>query len=193
MYVKGQNTRSELIQKATELFSRYGFDGTTIDAIAIACGVTRAVPYRYFDNKRDLYLCCLERSFERFGVLPVGGGSKLSPRDDLEHYLLSLIELFATDALFRKLVVRSIMEDDQAIIDTLILRLFSRPVGDLAGRIKRVRPELDARTVAYSAISIIVIDLETRKFGSRLKPQPRNSKSTGALLRHVLSMIDHIV
>ena len=191
VYDKGQQTRKALIARATALFSQHGFDGTTMEAIAAACAVTRAVPYRYFDSKRDLYLNCLEASFARFAEIPAEAPTASTALAELQRYLGGLITLFADDAMFRKLVLRSIMEDDRSIIDTLILRLFSQPVGELAKRIARVRPACDARTAAYSAISIIVIDLETRKFGSRLKPQPRNPRSTDALLEHVMTLLRH--
>jgi AcrR family transcriptional regulator len=54
--------RRELITRAAgELFGEHGFDGTRLDDIAAAAGVTKPVLYRHFDSKRDLYLALLAR------------------------------------------------------------------------------------------------------------------------------------
>jgi AcrR family transcriptional regulator len=193
VFDKGQKSRRVLISKAAELFSQYGYEGTTLEAIASASGFTRAVPYRYFDSKRALYLCCLEEAFSRLQEVPEFGVEGASnPVANLEAHLRWLIELFATDQQFRKFVLRSIMEEAHEIIEPLIVRFFSKPIADLARRIEQVNPYIDARTTAYSAISIIVIDLETRKFGSLLKPQPQDRWDTGPLLREVLSRVYQI-
>jgi AcrR family transcriptional regulator len=54
--------RRELVMAAAgRLFGERGYDGTRLDAIAAAAGVTKPVLYRHFDSKRDLYLALLAR------------------------------------------------------------------------------------------------------------------------------------
>jgi AcrR family transcriptional regulator len=54
--------RRELITEAAgRLFGERGYDGTRLDQIAAAAGVTKPVLYRHFDSKRDLYLALLAR------------------------------------------------------------------------------------------------------------------------------------
>ena len=52
--------RTELIQKATELFGRNGYEKVTIKGIAEACGVTEAALYRHFRSKDAIYIATLE-------------------------------------------------------------------------------------------------------------------------------------
>ena len=47
-------TRQEVARAALELFSRNGYDETTVDQIAEAVGVSRRTFFRYFDSKRDV-------------------------------------------------------------------------------------------------------------------------------------------
>jgi TetR/AcrR family transcriptional regulator len=47
--------RSQLLDKALEVFSRNGFNGTTTKEIAAAAGVTEAVIFRHFPTKLALY------------------------------------------------------------------------------------------------------------------------------------------
>ena len=54
--------RRELITNAAgRLFGERGYDGTRLDDIAAAAGVTKPILYRHFDSKRELYLALLAR------------------------------------------------------------------------------------------------------------------------------------
>ena len=47
-------SRAELEHVAFELFDRQGFEGTTIDDIAVAAGIGRRTFFRYFPSKNDV-------------------------------------------------------------------------------------------------------------------------------------------
>ncbi|TAL19122.1 MAG: TetR family transcriptional regulator, partial [Frankiales bacterium] len=47
-------SRAELEVAALELFHRDGFDGTTVDRIAEAAGVSRRTFFRYYASKNDV-------------------------------------------------------------------------------------------------------------------------------------------
>jgi len=47
-------SRPELEHVAFELFDRQGFEGTTIDEIAVAAGIGRRTFFRYFPSKNDV-------------------------------------------------------------------------------------------------------------------------------------------
>lgn len=55
---------TEILGAARSVFASKGFDGATIDAIALTAGVAKGTVYLYFDSKRDLFLASL-----REGVL----------------------------------------------------------------------------------------------------------------------------
>jgi AcrR family transcriptional regulator len=55
---------TEILDAARVVFSRKGFEGATIDAIALEAGVAKGTVYLYFESKRDLFLAAL-----REGVL----------------------------------------------------------------------------------------------------------------------------
>jgi AcrR family transcriptional regulator len=53
--------RTLIVEAAGRLFGERGYDGTRIDEIAAAAGVTKPIVYRHFGSKRDLYLSLLDR------------------------------------------------------------------------------------------------------------------------------------
>lgn len=53
---------AQMLEAASRLFARQGFDATTMDEIAQACGVTKPMLYAYFDSKQGLYQAMIERA-----------------------------------------------------------------------------------------------------------------------------------
>ena len=56
--------RQLIVEAAGRLFSERGHDGTRLDDVAAAAGVTKPVVYRHFEDKTALYLALLERHRE---------------------------------------------------------------------------------------------------------------------------------
>jgi AcrR family transcriptional regulator len=84
--------RRELITEvAGRLFGERGYEGTRLDDIAAAAGVTKPVLYRHFDSKRDLYLALLARHGDDLptftGAMPAEGPLAERLRDVLERWL----------------------------------------------------------------------------------------------------------
>jgi len=67
--------KQNIIDTATKLFSRQGFDGTTTLQIAREAGVTEPLIYYHFEGKDDLFTHIIENGFktyfERLESLPV--------------------------------------------------------------------------------------------------------------------------
>ena len=54
--LKAPQRREQLIEVATKLFARNGYEATTTAAIALAAGVTEPILYRHFDSKQELFV-----------------------------------------------------------------------------------------------------------------------------------------
>ena len=59
--------REQILVAATTAFARSGFAATSLDDIAAEAGVSRAILYRHFDSKTDLYRAILDRVSARLG------------------------------------------------------------------------------------------------------------------------------
>ena len=49
-----ESVRQRLLSAATRLFAARGFEGTSVQEIVSAAGVTKGAMYHYFDSKDDL-------------------------------------------------------------------------------------------------------------------------------------------
>lgn len=60
-----EQRRAQLLELATELFIERGFQGTSMDDIASAAGVTKPVLYQHFSSKEELYSVVIEITGKR--------------------------------------------------------------------------------------------------------------------------------
>ncbi len=79
--VKGQTrpVKERLLHVATRLFARHGFEGTSVQDIVDAAGVTKGAMYHYYDSKDDLlyevYHQLLTMQISHLEEIAAGAGS----------------------------------------------------------------------------------------------------------------------
>ena len=62
---QGRATRGQLIEVATRLFAEHGYEGTSIEAVLSAAGVSRGALYHHFAGKEALFEAVVEAVDER--------------------------------------------------------------------------------------------------------------------------------
>lgn len=71
--------RRRLLAEATRLFAERGFEGTSVQEIVIAAGVTKGAMYHYFDSKdcllHEIYGRVLRMQMDRLAAIADGTGS----------------------------------------------------------------------------------------------------------------------
>jgi AcrR family transcriptional regulator len=58
--------RARAVEVATELFAERGYDAVTMRGLATALGCSPMTPYRYFENRDELYAMVRAEAFRRF-------------------------------------------------------------------------------------------------------------------------------
>jgi TetR/AcrR family transcriptional regulator, mexJK operon transcriptional repressor len=58
---RAQAKRERIHRAAQTLFMQHGFEATSMDAIAVAAGVSKPTLYRYYQNKEALFVAVLEQ------------------------------------------------------------------------------------------------------------------------------------
>lgn len=66
----------QLLDAAQEMFVERGYQGTTMEDIAKAAGVTRPVVYKLFGHKDKLYLACLNEARQQLNDCVLGHASQ---------------------------------------------------------------------------------------------------------------------
>ena len=62
--LKAPQRREQLMEVATKLFARHGYEATTTAAIAKAAGVTEPILYRHFETKQELFVAIVREVSE---------------------------------------------------------------------------------------------------------------------------------
>lgn len=76
--------RAQILQAAEQVFAQRGYQGTSLEDIAAAAGVTRPLIYNYFADKDELYLECLHAArAELDAAIVAAAGAHTQPREML--------------------------------------------------------------------------------------------------------------
>lgn len=84
---KGDNTRQMIIEKAADLFNRYGFDGCSLSDIMKVTSLKKGGIYNHFKNKDEIALAAFDHMYSQV-VLRYRSGitSSDSPSDKLKRF-----------------------------------------------------------------------------------------------------------
>jgi AcrR family transcriptional regulator len=66
--LSAEDRRAAILDAALEVFSRRGYNGASIDEIAQAAGISKALIYEHFPSKKDLHVSLLERHTQEIFV-----------------------------------------------------------------------------------------------------------------------------
>ena len=84
----GPDRRSQILTKATRLFSRHGYEKVTVKQIATACSITEPALYRYFPSKKALWEAVLDSLGRRLNAEALF--ARLSDEKDVHKILMGL-------------------------------------------------------------------------------------------------------
>ena len=90
------NTKSRILNATRTLYSTHGCDGTTLDDILTASGVTKGAFYHYFKSKESLCESLIDRIIEDYGDLVSSIDPALEPIEQLRQLIHKLDDLNAS-------------------------------------------------------------------------------------------------
>lgn len=150
-------SREAIFTAAADLFSRRGFDAVTVDDIATAAGVNRAMLYYHFADKLTLYrdIVChmLDEAAARIEAMVAE--PLLPPPIKLERFIGAFVALADSHPYFPPLMLREIAEGalhfDHEILTRMrkVFLAFARVLteGQGTGEFREVNPVLAYMTV----------------------------------------------
>ncbi|MDQ6958465.1 MAG: TetR/AcrR family transcriptional regulator [Mariprofundaceae bacterium] len=66
---RGSDGEKRILEAAEDLFSRHGFDATSIQKIATKASVSKATIFHHFSNKQELYITVLKQACLDIGTI----------------------------------------------------------------------------------------------------------------------------
>jgi TetR/AcrR family transcriptional regulator len=94
-----QRRREQIITAARKVFAQKGYSCTKTDDIAAELGVGKGTLYRYFKDKKDLFLAVSDEGFERLeGIASEQAYPLEDPRERLKALLKVFYEFFDKEA-----------------------------------------------------------------------------------------------
>ena len=106
-----QRRREQILRAAIEQFSRHGFDGADVDAIAASLGCAKGTIYNYFRNKRDLFHHCVD--YVMRGLLAAMQFESTEPIEDIERAVCAYLTYFHDHPQYVELLIleRAVFRD----------------------------------------------------------------------------------
>ncbi|MFE0025146.1 TetR/AcrR family transcriptional regulator [Amycolatopsis sp. NPDC059021] len=179
------DTRARLLQTALKLFTEHGVEGTSLQMIADALGVTKAAVYYHFKAKDEITEAVAEPALKEFNRI-VTEAARLRRRGAQIDYLLegfvdlvvrhrALVALFSSDPGIARAVEKSFFDGGGA--KDALLDIFAGPEPDLAAHVTAV-VTLAGIAMAGGAPDLAGVDDETLRaalldVGRRLHRRPR--------------------
>jgi AcrR family transcriptional regulator len=146
------DNRSRLLRAATDAFAEFGYEGTSLRAIADNAGVSFQLIAYYFGSKEELWIETVDYLFERY--LETGKGLGFTPSGNLHEQFHNHLRLLLTDMLqrpqLRKIWIQEYLADSpryhdvikpkiKYLYDTLSLPYFTEVVR--LGIVEKFTPE----------------------------------------------------
>lgn len=107
---RGADRCALLFEIATELFIKHGYDHVTLDQIVEHAGGSKATIYKYFGNKKGLFLAiCQERSNKFIHQIAIACQQhQLDIKENLSNLLFDLYKIFTDEksCAFGRLIVQ---------------------------------------------------------------------------------------
>ena len=105
------NRKQQILELATEAFSREGYDKVTVKQLADGCGITEPAIYRHYKSKDDIYIAVLESLCDRLDSSEVF--ATLEKADDAETLLKGvaahLLEFHTTNQDICRLLLYAVL------------------------------------------------------------------------------------
>ena len=104
---RGRSQRDAVLRSGRRVFMAAGYENATIPQVAADAGVSPGTVYRYFEDKRDLFMCLLsgaERSLFEKSMWPLGPDGRLQVRQAMRTYLATREQQRAVYRVWRELL-----------------------------------------------------------------------------------------
>jgi AcrR family transcriptional regulator len=136
--------REEILARAAELFARQGYTATSMNQVALACGVSKPSLYHYVRDKYQLLVEIAEDHMGRLQALVARAeGRAVEPQARVRELIVSFLEAYADAQAAHRVLTEDVKFLEPADRDR-VLKSQREVVAAFAEAIADMRPELRA-------------------------------------------------
>ncbi len=188
-HLPADERRKRIVRGAMEAFAKSGFKGTRSRDLAAAAGVSEALIFKHFPNKRAIQKAIIEERIRQTGAF-IPPELKAAPLEKaLTAIATRIMQVSERDPHFMRLLYFAGLEGEP-LAPMFFKRRVSESIGEVAGLIREwvrrgwVRKSVDARLFAWSFTCCIFQLMVARHiFGVR-----RMSDRPGALAERISAL-----
>ena len=152
------NTRELVLAAAERLFAEHGYDGTSLEEIGRAAGLSRGTPGYLFGSKPRLYAAVLEQILERARLALAPAYAQVrDPGEPVEDALAALIEahvrLLAGAPELARLIQWEALDEQRRLVQALQARFDA-----LVDLVHELRARLGRPALARADAAALVVD-----------------------------------
>jgi len=122
-------TKAKIIENAMILFSKKGYDATTADDVAAACGINKAMIFYYYKNKAGLYEAVMSKALSAIHEKVITSEKCCaSPLADLEAFIRTYADYCEQNPYLPALLLRELSSSGHQLPEQMFVsmrRLFT--------------------------------------------------------------------
>ncbi|MEA2350507.1 MAG: hypothetical protein QOG41_491 [Thermoleophilaceae bacterium] len=149
--LSAEQRRETILDAALDVFAEHGFNGASIDEIAHAAGVSKALIYEHFPSKRDLHVSLLERHVQEIFERLAAAAATSDPGEvRLRAGVDTFLEFVETRRAAFQMLFRDAVEPEVAKIVAGVQQQTAAAVAGMIAtepRTKRGDPERDRKAI----------------------------------------------
>lgn len=112
----GEKTRNKILSTAEKLFAQKGYDGTSVQDIAKAAAVNKALIYYHFKNKQDIIDSLFRRTLDEMFTMagsPVNRESDEPSDETVEERVTHIIEFLSSKKKILTVMLMESLKNDK--------------------------------------------------------------------------------
>jgi len=106
-----EEKKHQILEASKNLFSRLGYNKTSVDDISQAVGMKKSSLYYYFKNKEDMFMCSFKDEWERqFKIFAEEANKNDNPVDKILGYIIQSLNYYEHVVMNLKIPVNVLIE-----------------------------------------------------------------------------------
>jgi len=201
--IRGDRTKSRILDAAERQFAKHGYDGVSLRALAAAADAQLALIHYHFGSKLDLYRAVWARWLTPFDLskpspvrpeLPAGVPLEANVRTFVDRFFEPLIRLMQTPRGRHLLTILGREMSDPKATARGVLKLYVDPrLKLLVGDIQRLMPSLTAGEVSLGYNMMAGIATSVLVNHARIMRTSRGVSTVDDLLKSLPAVITFVV